>query len=113
MRTIALAEGMDPNNRPSMLFSAICLRRAETAQLERDRATTLFNMACFSLVRGKDMSYWDVAGHLYPRKYVKEQREKIKLDRMRAEQMQILAMFKQRQALAEEQRKLRGNHHAQ
>ena len=110
MRTIALAEGMDPDHSPSMLYTAVRMRVAERMRLERDRATTLYNMSCFGIVHGKDMSYWDVAGHLYPASYVKEQREAAQLRAMKAEQLRFLAEIEQHQAVEREKRKLRGDH---
>lgn len=107
VRTVALSEGMDPSASPTLLWPAIRLRRAQEMRSERDRAALLFNLACFHLAHGKDMSYWDVAGHLYPSDFVRRQRENVVLSRQRAQQMETLEALKQYQMVMEEQRRLK------
>lgn len=107
VRVIALAEGMDPDTSPFLLYRALVLRIAEHRELERDRATTLFNLACFHLVHGKDMNYWDVAGHLYPASFVRKQREEIVLNRQRSEQIRTMEAIRQFQMVKEEEERMR------
>lgn len=90
VRTVALAEGMDPDASPVLLYRALRLRRAQTMRTERDRATLLFNLTCFHLAHGKGLTYWDVAGHLYPADFIRKERERAEMERARASQMATL-----------------------
>lgn len=104
VRTMALAEGMDPSQPLPLLYRAVELRRATERDRAQEEAALMFNLTCFGIVRGKDMTYWDVAGHLYPKDFVRKQKEKMALDRMRAQQIESLEALKRHMILKEEQR---------
>ena len=95
-----------------MLYDAVLVRKADRMRLERDRAVLEFNLTCFDVCRGKDMTYWDVAGHLYPKDFVQRQRQAIMTNRMRAEQIETLEAIKQHMILTEEQDWQRRHRHA-
>lgn len=92
---------MDASQPPTLLYGAVRLNCAEASRERRDEATLLFNLTCFGLAHGKDMSYWDVAGHLYPRDFIRRQRRREAEERQRAQQAQTLLAL---EAYAQRQR---------